>query len=359
MRVLMVSWRGPDHPNAGGAELYTLRVLAGLARRGHGVTWLCEHHGQGPQDLRDGVRLLSAGSWSGVALAAWRLLRQRPHPFDVVVDQINVAGFLTPLHSPVPIVALAHQTATGIWPYDGPWWLRRLGPEVERWGLRVYRDVPLVTVSRTTLAELRAHGLRGWADIAYNGLDAPVAGAPSWPKEPVPTLVFLARLGAAAKRLDHALAVHALLRRELPAARLWVVGRGRPVLPVPAGVTYFPNVSDGRRDELLGRAWLLVATSVREGWGRMVLEAAAAATPSAVYATPGLAEAAAAVEGLTAAESPPALAELALGLLRDPESLHSRGRRARDLARRFSWERAVDVWEAALERASRSRDRQA
>ena len=56
----------------------------------------------------------------------------------------------------------------------------------------------------------------------------------------------------------------------------------------------------------------------------------------------------------TVAESPELLAACALPLLREPAALRAMGARAAVLVRRFSWSRAVDVWEAALERAVRA-----
>ncbi len=343
MRLLMLSWRGPHHPAAGGAEVYTLQVLRELVRRGHSATWFCE---QSTGGMLEGIRVVAGGTIPGLYLAGRRFLRRYAQAFDAVVDQINVCGFLTPLGSPLPILALIHQRAADIWRYDRSPLRRYIGPAAEDLLLRPYRRVPFVTVSRTSLADLRTRGWTGSGHVAYNGI-APDRYAPP-PKEPVPTLVFLGRLQAPGKRLEDALAVHALVRKTIPEARLWVLGRGTPPARTPAGVTFFRDVDDRRRDELLARAWLLIATSVREGWGRMVLEAAASGTPCAVYGTPGLAEAAAAVEGVVVEPRPEALARVAADHLRAPERLMSLGARAAGMARHFNWRRTGDVWEAAL-----------
>ena len=259
---------------------------------------------------------------------------------------INVTGFLTPVAFPLPHLALIHQRTAEIWRHDRSWLRRRLGPALEPRILSPYRNTPFVTVSRTTLADLRAQGWRGPGYVAFNGVET--GDTPGPRKEPSPTLVFLARLGAPGKRLEDALAVHRRVSQEVPDLQLWVIGRGTPPRGVPDGVRFFSGVDDALRDDLLARAWILIATSVREGWGRMVLEAAACGTPCAVYGTPGLAEAAQAVEGITTVAEPQALAAAVLGLLRAPDRLTRAGARARHLARGFSWERAADVWESAL-----------
>ena len=338
----MLSWRGPAHPAAGGAEQYTAQILRALVRRGHTVTWFCE----GPAVELDGVRVVAGAALPALFVAGRRFARRLRRDLDVVVDQINVAGFLTPVAFPLPHLALIHQRTAEIWGHDRSWLRRRLGPALEPRLLSAYRQTPFITVSRTTVADLRAQGWRGPAYVAFNGVEAPDAPGPR--KEPVPTLVFLARLGAPGKRLEDALAVHRRIRREVPDVQLWVIGRGTPPPDVPDGVSFFPGVGDALRDDLLARAWLLIATSVREGWGRMVLEAAVCGTPCAVYGTPGLAEAAQAVEGITTAADPESLASAALSLLAAPDQLARAGARARHLARMFSWERATDVWETAL-----------
>lgn len=343
----MLSWRGPGHPRAGGAELYTARVLSGLAARGHSTVWCCEGARGAPPP---GVRVVAAGAVPALYAAGARFVRRHAGAYDVVVDQVNTCGFLAPLYCPVPVVACVHQLAREVWRYEAHLPGRLVGPALEALLLRAYRRVPFITVSRTTLGDLRAAGWCGPATVAYNGVDPPAAAPP--PKERAPTLVFLARFPARAKRLAHALAAFAHLRAAVPQARLWVIGRGRPTLGPPAGVRFFPDAEDAERDALLARAWLLVATSVREGWGRMVLEAAAAGTPALVYAVPGLAEAAEMLGGAAVAPEPAALAEASERLLRAPDRLHEMGERARALAAEFTWERAVSAWEQALAAAA-------
>ncbi len=54
------------------------------------------------------------------------------------------------------------------------------------------------------------------------------------------------------------------------------------------GVTFLGHVSEEEKRERLARAHALVATSVREGWGLVVTEAAASGTVSIGYDVPGL-----------------------------------------------------------------------
>ncbi len=104
-------------------------------------------------------------------------------------------------------------------------------------------------------------------------------------------MVFVARL-VESKRPDHVLDAFAHVQRALPDAQLWMIGDGpyRASLAPQASshVHFLGRVSSEERVHLMARAHVLVATSVREGWGLTVSEAAALGTPSIGYRAPGL-----------------------------------------------------------------------
>ncbi len=281
-------------------------------------------------------------------------LRRWGRSYDVVVDQVNTLGFLAPLLSPVPTVCFIHQLAADVWTFEHPGWVGRCGRVLESVCLVAYRRVPVITVSEDTRGDLARIGWRGACAVAPNGVDIPAAVAGD--KSSEPSLVWLGRFGARAKRLGDALAAFALLKERFPAARLTVIGRGEPPQGVlPPGVAVLANASDAARDQALASAWLLWATSVREGWGRMVAEAAAQGTAAAVYRVPGLRESAEALAGVAVPADPVSLASATAGLLaKPPEELWALGLSARRRAASFAWSRTVDIWEDVLKRAAAS-----
>jgi glycosyltransferase involved in cell wall biosynthesis len=116
-------------------------------------------------------------------------------------------------------------------------------------------------------------------------------------------------------------------------------------------VTFAGRVSAEDKTRLLDRADLLVGTSVREGWGLTVTEAAARGVPSVVYAIPGFRDAV--VDGRTGVLVEPRPAELAAGIrsLLDDHPRYARLRKgAWASVRDPSWEPAAGVFEAALTR---------
>jgi glycosyltransferase involved in cell wall biosynthesis len=292
VRVLICNWRDLAHPNAGGAEVYAHEIARRWVAAGHRVTHFSSAvAGLPAQDSRDGVTLVRAGSRAGVYAAARRWYqREGRGEFDLVIDAVNTRPFgCARWINDAPVVALVHQVCREIWFSEFPAPLAAVGRWVaEPWWLRGLRDVPVFTVSESSRTSLLQYGLRN-VDIIGVGTHRSVR--PVVARERRPTVVFLGRL-AANKRPGDALAAFAGLRRQRPDAQMWVIGDGpqRAQLEAsrPAGVQFFGRVDEPRRNELLARAHVLVVTSVREGWGMVVDEAAAMGTPTVGYDRPGL-----------------------------------------------------------------------
>jgi glycosyltransferase involved in cell wall biosynthesis len=315
MRILILNWKDTSHPAAGGAEVFTEEVAKVLVRRGHEVTLFASSvEGRPEHETRDGIAVVRGGGRVGVYRAARRFWKGRGRDgrcFDVVVDEINTRPFMTPHWiSDTPVVALIHQLAREIWFYETRFPVSVLGRYVlEPSWLRAYRRVPALTVSQSSADSLTRY--HGWGDVTVVPEGLAPHSVPDVPKQPEPTVVFLGRL-VAMKQPDHALEAFHLLRRSVPAARLWMIGDGpqseKLQRGAPAGVAFLGRIPRNEVRERLARAHLLVATSVREGWGLNVSEAAACGTPAVGYAVPGLVDSIAASGGALVAPKPEALA---------------------------------------------------
>lgn len=309
--------------------MFTEQVARALISRGHTVTlFAAAVDGQPEHEVVEGVEIVRKGGRLGVYRAARRYWsRQPPGSFDVVVDEINTRPFLTPRWiRNTPVVALIHQLAREIWSYETPFPLSLVGRHVlEPWWLRAYRDVPAMTVSSSSAESLvRYHQWRDVTVIPEGYTPHPV---PNVAKECDPTVVFLGRL-VAMKRPDDVLEAFRLLRAQLPPARLWMIGEG-PLLPQlrgvgTAGVEFLGRVD---REELLHRltrAHVLVSTSVREGWGLNVSEAAACGTSSIAYAVPGLIDSVQASGGALVPQTPAELGKALQAFFAGSLRLHAR-----------------------------------
>ena len=83
----------------------------------------------------------------------------------------------------------------------------------------------------------------------------------------------------------------------------------------PAGVEFLGRVTEEVKHDLMARAHVHLATSVREGWGLVVTEAAALGTPTIAYDVPGLRDSTLAAGGVVVPPSPDALARWLSDLL--------------------------------------------
>jgi glycosyltransferase involved in cell wall biosynthesis len=284
-----------------------------LVERGHEVTvFAASVDGRPAEETVEGVRIVRDGSRLGVYRAARRFWARQPrHSYDVVVDEINTRPFLTPRWlRGAPVVALIHQLAREIWFYETPIPVALAGRyALEPWWLRAYRTVPALTVSQSSADSLRR--FHGWRDVTVVPEGHTPRSGPTVEKEAEPTIVFLGRL-VEMKRPQDAIDAFSRATDEVRRARMWVIGDG-PLLSrlqarAPAGVEFLGRLSRDEVDERLARAHVLVATSVREGWGLNVSEAALCGTASIGYGVPGLVDSIEASGGMTTEPRADALA---------------------------------------------------
>ncbi|GAA2049576.1 glycosyltransferase family 4 protein [Catenulispora yoronensis] len=317
MRICLFNWKDTRHPAAGGAEVFTWEVLARWARAGHDVTWFTSSFpgGAESEETPDGVRIVRRGSRWTVFAEARRWYEHEARAvhgsFDLVVDEVNTRPFGTPAWvRDAPVVALAHQVAKDVWSAEFPAPVAALGRWVlEPWWLRRYRDTPTLTVSESSRASLGEYGLRK-VTVVPEGIER--RPRVECDRETAPTIIVLGRLSRS-KRVEDAIEAFRRMQSAMPSARMWIVGDGpestRLKRLAPPEVTFFGRVGDATRNELLARSHALVMTSVREGWGLVVDEAAAIGTPTIAYRRPGLCDSVPAARGVLVDPTPQALAQ--------------------------------------------------
>jgi len=294
MRILILNWRDVRNPRAGGAEVVTHEIARRLVSFGHSVTWFTSRPaGSRKQEDVDGVHIVRCGSEVTTRLHAIR--HARGSRWDVVVEQINTLPYLSPLWSSERVVLFIHQLAREVWWHEAPRLVAPLGYAAEPLYLAAYAGVEAITISRSTRDDLRKLGLARRIHVIPMAASGPVLETLP-PKRPQGRLLTIGRL-VPSKRIDHAIEATAILRRSVPAATLTVVGDGSERgklealarrLRVDGAVSFAGFVSEEEKSELLAGADLLLATSVREGWGLTVTEAARMGTPAVSYDVPGL-----------------------------------------------------------------------
>ncbi len=295
----------------GGAERYYWTLARGLAAGGP-VTYVTWRYGDQARELRDGVEIVGvAPAHHGdrlvrdrmlpklrfAAAVWWHFLRHGAR-YDVVhcacfphVALIAAAVGLAP-HRATKLIADWHEVI----PRET--WRRRLGAVGELGYLVQRLAIPAgeaaITFSRLHRDRLRSEGRRGHVRVVPEFLPegAPVPAMLRVEREPL--IVFAGRL-VAEKRPHLVLSALAELRRADPAWRATIFGTGpedgrlrseivRLGLQDATQMTGFAPWSE--LSSSLARASALVLPTEREGFGLIVLEAAAHGVPIVLVREP-------------------------------------------------------------------------
>jgi glycosyltransferase involved in cell wall biosynthesis len=303
--VVFFGWRDLRHPRAGGAEVYTHELLATLARAGYRCTLFASHAPGLPEcEEFEHYTVLRKGNRVTCRFYAAAWLARNRDAVDCVIEEISTLPFLSRFVARDKTAVVIHQLAREVWWYEAPLPLAAVGYALEPLMLRIYRNAPVVTVSKSSAASLRDIGFRGPIEIIEN----PLRGPADAPGATVSARIgFVGRL-APSKRVDHIVRAFAVVAGTNPQAELWVVGGGPARLQASLTelarrlgceerVRFTGYVSRERRDEILASLDCLVMASVREGWGLVVSEAARFGVPSVGYDVSGLRDAI--VDGVT------------------------------------------------------------
>ncbi len=357
MRILAVNWRDIRDPLGGGAEIHLHAILSRAAAAGHEVDLVVAGHKGAPaRETLDGVRIHRHGHWSVANFVLPWVVRRllRGNRYDLLVEDINKIPFYTPLYAGgVPVLAVVpHLFGSTVFREANPL-LAAYVWAAERPLLWLYKDAVFEVISDSTRDDLVARGLRPervhrihcGVDHARLHLDDPP------PRDEPPLLVTWSRLRKY-KSLEVAVRAFARIRREVPGARLSIMGRGpdegrlrREVarLGLDDAVTFTGYLDECALAAVLHRARLFLNPSPKEGWGLTVIEANACGLPVVASDRPGLRDSVR--DGRTGLLVPygddAAMAGAALSLLADEGCWQAFSDAARDWARTFDWDRCA------------------
>ena len=354
LRVLYLSWRDRENPEAGGAETFTERTSEVLTQQGHEVTiFTASFPGASPRTRHGDVDVVRRGSKFSVYLhGLWHVLRHSKE-YDVVLDVQNGVPFWSPLASKVPVINIVHHVHRDQWSAVFGRHIARLGWFLEsKVAPYVYRNTRYVTVSKSTRGELDELGVDpGRVDLVYSGNDRPpdldhYAGLP---RTEAPTMLFLGRL-VPHKHVEQAVDILASRAMSHPDLELHVVGGGywedeiakhARARGVEDRVHLHGFVDERVKHELLARAWVVVMPSHKEGWGLTIVEAGLHGTPAVAYGFAG-GPSESIVHGRTGllADSVGEFEDHVIELVDDSVLRRDLGRTARLYASSFDWGRA-------------------
>lgn len=367
MHILILNWRDPDNPKAGGAEQATYEIFSRIAAKGHKITWFTSMFPGAPAtEDKNGIKIIRQGGETTVHFHAWRWYKSQIKAgakYDVVVDEINTIPFFTPLYVKTSRVAYIHQLAKEVWSYEAIFPISLVGRILEPVFLKPYKKEEVVTVSESTRNDLSDLGFQAdYIHIVRNSQAIePVKDVESLVKERELTLLYVGALRPM-KRVEEVIKVAHYVKKKIPDVRLWIAGEGKlrykkqlaklvEKLEMQDSVDFFGRITEDKKTDSMRRAHFVLVTSVREGWGIVVIEANACGMPAAVYNVPGLRDSV--IDGETGIISldanPQELAARIIETANQPEVYKAMRKNAYERSKLFDWNRSAEVFLKVIE----------
>jgi len=367
LRITIVNWRDPWHPQAGGAERYAWEMARGLTARGARTIYLTARApGQARRERREDIEIHRLGGrFTVYPLAlAWLLTHHKP---DAVIDCQNGIPFFAPLvlSRRTPVICVVHHVHDDQFGVHFPPWLAGFGRFLEGPVARhVYQAQTCVAVSESTIAAMRDR-LRwpGEIHLIPNGTDHVEAEADS-----TAGLVWVGRL-AKHKRAGLLLPLAERLNGRNDGMVIDIVGRGPEAQSLAEAVSAAGLdgrlrlrgfLSEADKHKAVASAVLHLNTSSGEGWGLCVLEAAALGVPTVAFDVDGLRDSV--LDGRTGwlvrdGEEYADVVERALKELSDPERRAAMAAACREWAGQFDWDRSAGQLAALIRAAGACRSK--
>jgi len=350
MNILWINHRDPKHPAAGGAEVRILELSKRLRHLGWRIDLIAERPPGLPATERIGpLNVYRYGGRISVHLYSLLHVLLKSNNYDIIIDDIAHA---VPWHSEIlsraPVIAQIHHVHQEVLHYELSPWKASLLALAERSMRLTYKA--FITVSKSTkkmLTHILGINPKRIAVIP-NGVDT--RKYTPGPKSSKPMILWLGRMKKY-KRIHHTLAAFKLVKKQVKDAVLVAAGTGdastiarrtakRLGLREGTDIIFTGRVSEEEKIRLLQQAWVLVTTSLIEGWGLTTTEAAACGTPTIAYRVPGIIDAV--INGATGLLAPDGdihrLAHLITLVLRDDELRARLSRNARRYAERLDWD---------------------
>jgi glycosyltransferase involved in cell wall biosynthesis len=349
VKILVVNWRDVKNPLAGGAEIYLQEIFRRIVSRGHEVTQLAVRFpGSSVEDTIDGIRIIRLGGANTFNFAVWRNLNRilRKGSYDLVIDDLNKIPFYSPWFCDKPVlVMMMHLFRKAVFsevsfPFATYVYLTE---SLIPW---CYKNNQFAVLSPSSKRDLLAFGIREEKLVVIPPGTDTDRFRPDLSRKGESLILHVGRVKKY-KSTDHLLEAASRLKQAGKAFQVKIVGDGDD-LP--------------RLKELSARLGLngvveftgfISENSIKEGWGLIVMEANACATPVVAARSPGLVDSVQdrktgfLYEYGNIAE----LTERLGQLLDDPQLRRTMGEAGVEWAGSFSWDSATDKMLAVIERA--------
>lgn len=371
MKILILNWRDIKNPTSGGAEILTHEIAKRWVLLGHEVTQISSLFPNAKREEEiDGVKIIRMGHpdarniLGSVHLLAFLYYQQKlNNKFDIVIDEAHGLPFFTPWYIHEKKVVLICEVAGELWQkIFGPFY-GFIGREIEKFYLgSMYKNIDFLTISKSTRDDLIKDGVD---EKRITVLPMGITVSPKlrvWEKEKEITLIFVGRLSKP-KGVEDAIKALSFVKKQIPKAKLWVVGRGsqeyreyletlKNNLNLKKDVVFFDFVSEEKKFELMSKAHILIHPSIREGFGLTVPEAGFVGTPVIAYNSPGVRDIIRHMKNgiLLPDNSPKMIAQEVFSLMKDKRLYKELQSKAKQEAKKFRWDNTAKTALLCLER---------
>ncbi|MEM1560075.1 MAG: glycosyltransferase family 4 protein [Ignisphaera sp.] len=295
MNILWINHRDPRHPDAGGAEVRFREIARRLVKMGYKVTLLCEKvNGLPSEEVLDGIRIKRIGDKVSIHLLALKYASKFGCKYDLIIDDIaHAVPWFSPIVTRTPVIAQVHHVHQEVLYVELPKHIAFFVAQLERTIPKVYSHI--IAVSRSTKEELinKFNINRKNIFVVPNGVD--LSRFKPGPKDPRATILWIGRIKKY-KNLEDLLYAYRMVEYVVKNTQLIVIGTGdyEPRTRELSknlrlkNIKFLGRVSEEEKIVWMQRAWIIVSTSIVEGWGMTITEAAACGTPAVAYNVPGL-----------------------------------------------------------------------
>lgn len=305
MNILILSWRDPKHPLAGGAEQVVLEHAKGWIEAGNDVTWFSSRFNNSSSgEVISGLKIIRHGyQYLGVQISAFFYYFHHRRRFDIVIDQFHGIPFFTPLYVKKPKLALIQEVAGKVWllnplPFPMNLIVGIIGLIFEPFVFLLYKNTPFMTGSESAKREVAKFGIPlSNITVVPHGVVLPKIKTKHINSK-IPTITYLGILSKD-KGIEDILNCFKELNK-MGKYRFWIVGRPETnayyrkikelvdKFRLNEKIKFWGYVSQDKKYELLSKSAILVNSSIHEGWGLVNIEANIVGTPVVSYNSSGL-----------------------------------------------------------------------
>jgi len=300
MKVLWLTWKDRRHPGAGGAETVSGEIMDRLVRDGHEVMIITARYpGSTDHELLNGAEYYRVGNRYTVYAKAKRLFKSNLENWaDLVVDEMNTLPFAAAYYTSTKTVLVNYQLAREVWFYQMLFPISLMGYLIEPFILRsMAKRYPIVaTESLSTKKDLHKYGFKNVSIFRIGTALEPMNELPV--KHDSSIILSLGAIRPMKRTLE-AIKSFEAAKDKMPSLKMIVAGDDSSKYAQKVrkyvqhsthaqSITILGRVSPEKRIELMKSAMVILVTSIKEGWGLIVTEAASQGTPAVVYDTDGL-----------------------------------------------------------------------